>query len=373
MYFRKLPTSLLSTAFGIALGIAGCGGMDGSLDLDEKGTGGGSGGDGSGAGVHVGQGGDGSGAGTTGGGAGTTGGGAGTTGGGAGSGEGGTPNGGGGSDPGGTCGGQPPADPSCYWENVCPDASLGDLEQSYSPGGWLSTTLEMLDRRYPSAKCLVDMYQNDAGNYADSSSFAALAESLMTVAHEETHGYDYEHANWGSTFAYYARCDLTMTTPWIDGFGRSEILPLVATSSTNLYDGTYLTGQQGTYGFSELLDEWNAYLNGMAAIALVGDAVDVFGISGTDGALAFAYYVELYLHLARTQYPAVYAEITGSPQVVDLLRLQWNRMHFFLSYAEKFSYLSIEADGIKQVLYQQDNLDELTMAVGTPMAPGNCN
>ena len=280
----------------------------------------------------------------------------------------------GGSDPGGQCGnGGPPSDPKCYWEDVCPDASLDDLEQAYTPSGWYAASVEMTDRRYDSASCLIEMYSNDVGNFADASSFGTLAESLMTMVHEETHGYDYEHALWGSTFAYYLRCDLALEIPWIDGFPRSEILPHVVGEGTGLYDGTYLTGQQGTYGFVELLDEWNAYLNGMAAIGLVGDKVAAFGISGTDGALAFAYYLELYLRVARTEYPAVYSEITGNPAVVELLRMQWNRMHFFLGFAQKFDKLSIMADEIAVELYDPANLAELEMVLGSPIVAGNCN
>jgi hypothetical protein len=280
----------------------------------------------------------------------------------------------GGKDPGGNCGqGGPPANDDCYWEDVCPDALLDDLVQAYSPGNWYGTSVEMTARRYPSASCLIEMYQNDVGNYADASSFGSLATSLMTMVHEETHGYDYEHALWGSTFSYYLRCDLALETPWLDGFARSEILAHVQGQGTALYDGTYLTGQQGTYGLVELLDEWNAYLNGMAAIGLVGDHVDVFGISGTDGALAFAYYLELYLRVARTEHPAVYDEIKATPAIVELLRVQWNRMHFFLELAQAYDKLSIHADEIAEHLYAADNLAELEMVIGTPLSASNCN
>lgn len=270
-------------------------------------------------------------------------------------------------------GGAPPADPTCYWEPVCPDASLDDLAKSYSPAKWLSTTLEMTARRYPGASCLLSMYPNDLGNYADTGSFGSLAESLMTMTHEETHGYDYEHALWGKHFAYWVRCDLALQTTFLDGFGRGEILSWVEGSATSLYDSTYLTGQQGTYGWVELLDEWNAYINGMAAIALVGDHVPAFGISGTDGALAFAYYVELYLAVARTTHPSVYAQIEGDASFRGLLRLQWNRMHFFLELAAPHENLSIHADEIAKLVYAPENLSELEDVLGIPLSPSPCN
>lgn len=270
------------------------------------------------------------------------------------------------------CAGTVPQEPGCYWEPVCPHAPLDNLAASYSSGQWLGAALEATNRRYPSANCLFSMYQNDVGNFADTWGFDPLCESMMTMMHEETHGYDYEHALGGDHFSYFIRCDLSLETPWIDAFPRSEILPLVEGSATDLYDGTYLTGTQGTYGWVELLDEWNAYLNGMAAIGLVGDHVPAFGISGTDGALAFAYYAELYLRVARTSHPSDYAAIKGDPAFQELLRLQWNRMHFFLALADEYPKLSIEADAIRQLVYAPANQAELEKVIG-PLSANACN
>lgn len=273
-----------------------------------------------------------------------------------------------------TClGGPQPADPSCYWEPICPDADLGDVKASYSGGAWLSSSLTALDRRYPGGGCLLGMYGQELSPYADTWSFEALSESMMTVLHEGTHGYDYEHAIYPSYFSLYQNCDVTLKIPWLDGFPRSEILAEVQGSGTQLYDGTYLTGVQGTYGFAELLDEWNCYINGMAGIGILGDWVDVYGISGTDGALALAYYTELYLRVARTQYPSTYATITGDPEIVEALRTLWNRMHFFYEVAANYAYLSIEAETIESELYAPENLAELEMVLGSPVGASSCN
>lgn len=273
-----------------------------------------------------------------------------------------------------TClGGPKPADPACYWEPICPDADLSDVKSSYSGGSWLSSSLTALDRRYPGGGCLLGMYGQELSPYADTWSFEALSESMMTVLHEGTHGYDYEHAIYPSYFSLYQNCDVTLKIPWLDGFPRSEILAEVKGSGTWLYDGTYLTGVQGTYGFAELLDEWNCYINGMAGIGILGDWVDVYGISGTDGALAFAYYTELYLRVARTQYPSTYADITGDADVVEALRTLWNRMHFFYEVATSYAYLSIEADTIEAELYAPENLAELELVLGSPVGASSCN
>ena len=55
-------------------------------------------------------------------------------------------------------------------------------------------------------------------------------------------------------------------------------------NATSLYDGVYLTGTQGTYGFTELLDETNCYVNGLGAAVAGWDALP-WTISAKDGPL----------------------------------------------------------------------------------------
>ena len=43
-------------------------------------------------------------------------------------------------------------------------------------------------------------------------------------------------------------------------------------------------------------------------------------MSGRDGAVAFLYYLELYLRRARTQYPDLYAQLKAEPQWVELVQ-----------------------------------------------------
>jgi hypothetical protein len=265
-----------------------------------------------------------------------------------------------------------PSDPKCYWEPLCPTASLADLQAAFNGQNWQTTTMEMLKRRYPSGNCLLSQFQNDIGNYADNSSFAALSSSMMTMCHEETHGYDWGNANGNTTFAYYFTCTLDPQVNWIEGFPRSEILSMVQGSATSLYDQTYLTGTQGTYGWTELLDEWNAYTNGMAGITLFGDYV-TDTISGTDGSPALAYYVELYLRRARTAHPDVYQQIKGDAPTLAFLRTEWNRMHFFLALAKPYPNLSIAAAEIEQNLYASDNQSEIEQVLGMPLTASSCN
>src|SRR5688572_27589104 len=42
-------------------------------------------------------------------------------------------------------GSNPPADPNCYWEPVCPNADIDDIASQL--GNWVTATLSMSDRR----------------------------------------------------------------------------------------------------------------------------------------------------------------------------------------------------------------------------------
>jgi hypothetical protein len=264
-----------------------------------------------------------------------------------------------------------PAD--CYCEPFDAAADIADLEGSFNGANWAEVMIGVLDRRYPaSADLLVEM-QDDPyfGAFTDSSSFGGLMDSVMTEVHEGTHGWDYGHALGQPYFGYWLRADLQYEPPKIDGFPRSEIYSMLVDDSTSLYANTYLTGQQGTYGWYELLDEMNCYINGMGAIAAVGEHIP-WGVSGRDGAVAFLYYVELYLRRARTAYPDLYAQLQGEPEWVELVQTQWLRTHFLLERADAFPELGIYDQEIRANLYDPDNQAEIEMFIGRPVQASNC-
>jgi hypothetical protein len=264
--------------------------------------------------------------------------------------------------------------PNCYAEPVDTWASLADLEAAYNGTNYMETMFETLSRRWPAGYDLFVAMEDDPylGTFTDTSSFTSVMESLMTEVHEATHGWDYSHAS-GSNFAYYLRADLTFHTPWEDGFPRSEIRSMLVDDSTSIYE-SYLTGTQGTYGFVELLDELNAYINGMAGIAVVGEYEEAsgFGISAIDGAVAFTYYLELYLRRARTVYPDLYSRISTDPQFVDLVRTQWLRLHFFLDIADRFPSLGIHDAAIRAHMYESENMQEISLFIGQAVSASSC-
>ncbi|MBL8943139.1 MAG: hypothetical protein JNK45_08340, partial [Myxococcales bacterium] len=178
---------------------------------------------------------------------------------------------------------------NCYCEPIDPDATLDDVEDGYSPQAWSETIFEVLGRRWPAGRDLLLDKVGDPyfGAFSDRSSFAALMDGLMTEAHEGTHGWEYGHAT-VDEFAYFLRDDLQYFPAKLHGFDRGEIYGSIATGSYDIYRDLYFSGTQGTYGFYELLDEMNCYINGMAAIGVVGEYIP-YGVSGRDGAVAFMY------------------------------------------------------------------------------------
>jgi hypothetical protein len=267
----------------------------------------------------------------------------------------------------------PPQCPAnCYCEPIDPGADISDLEAGYSSAGWAQTMFEVLGRRWPSGRDLLVSEQNDPwfGAFADTSSFAGLMDSLMTEVHEATHGWDYGHAT-VHDFAYFLRADLTFHPPKVSGFPRSEIHGMLENDATSLYASTYLTGTQGTYGFYELLDEMNSYINGMGAIAVVGEHIP-WGISGRDGAVALMYYLELYLRRARTAYPGLYEQLQNEPQYVELIETQWLRLNFLLEVADQHQHIGIHDAAIRQLMYAPDNRAEIEMFIGSNLDTSNC-
>jgi len=262
---------------------------------------------------------------------------------------------------------------NCYCESFDATADVSDLEQSFNGGNWAEVMIGVLDRRYPAGADLLVEMEDDPyfGAFTDTSSFAGLMDSVMTEVHEGTHGWDYGHALGQPYFGYWLRADLVYEPQKIDGFPRSEIYSMLVDDSTSLYADTYLTGEQGTYGFYELLDEMNCYINGMGAIAAVGEHIP-WGVSGRDGAVAFLYYLELYLRRARTAYPDLYAELQAEGEYVELVQTQWLRTHFLLEKADAFPELGIYDQEIRAHLHAPENQAEIEMFIGRPVEASNC-
>ncbi|MEM6991903.1 MAG: hypothetical protein AAF721_15450 [Myxococcota bacterium] len=274
--------------------------------------------------------------------------------------------------------GDPPAGrecpENCYCEPYDPDANVDDLVAAYSAANWEQTVFDFLDRRWPAGSQLLQDQQNDSyfGSFSNKSDFGmAFGDGLPTEAHEMTHGWDFGHAT-VSEFAYFVRGDLQFMVDKQEGFPRSQIYGLVSGNSTAQYADLYLTGTQGTYGFNDILDEGNCYIHDMATYGVTPEFMPWAGISGRDGAVAFMYFLELYLGVARTQYPQFYAEIKADPEYVELVQTQWLRMHFFLPFLDEHPELGINDAAIRDLMYQADNQGEIEMFIDHELEASNC-
>jgi hypothetical protein len=269
----------------------------------------------------------------------------------------------------------PPADPleppavqaGCYTEPLMQDRAIADLVSAFTGTNWFDTATGVLGRRYaPGGALLTDMQDEpNLPRFLDpgttSGDFGALSSSLMTMCHEETHVWDGENST-ASTYAFYVSPDVTLHGGALESFPRSEILALIDDDTTRTYDDTYLSGDQGTYGFDFLADELGAYTNGLACIAAVGDQVG-FEISARDGAVAHLYYLELYLHVARTNHPEVYTAITGDPDWVQFIRTEWARVAFLTQASSVYPNLGIDDGAIWQKVRAPENLMEIQLAL----------
>jgi hypothetical protein len=268
--------------------------------------------------------------------------------------------------------GGPTTGAPCYSEDYFPGVSLADLRAAFAPQSWKSQSLTTLDRRIPGGHALLDAMKDDPQlpSFVDTSSWPAMMMSLMTMCHEETHGYDYGHANNG---VFYFFMTPTVHVQPIEGttFARSEILTYITDSSTANYDQTYLYGTQGTYDFVALADELNAYTNGLSCIAAVADQIDN-GISARDGVAASLYYLELYLKRARTAHADVYTSLKQSPDWIRFVRYAWARGMFW-RHAATAPQLAIADAPIWAHVEDPANASEIELYTGSKVSDIECH
>jgi hypothetical protein len=263
---------------------------------------------------------------------------------------------------------------ACYAESYDPMASLADLASAYASGAWLADSLEAMHRRYSTGYFVLDAEQADPQlpGFADPSSWAALMESLMTMVHEESHGWDFDHSPQAGMHQYVLRDDLQVTVPELTTWPRSEITQYITDNTTQQYDQTYLTGTQGTYDVIFLFEEMNAYTNGLAAITAAADQITQ-QISARDGVVAHLYYIELYLKDGRIAHAADYAALKADPSWQKLTRYAWARGHFWDGQAAPNPLLDIASSPIWAHVNDPVNLDEIRQFTGDDPAVVACH
>ena len=289
----------------------------------------------------------------------------------------------------------PLVDPACldgmYRETLPPvTADLSGLSWTGDVGAYVDGFLE---RRYPVGAALVrgGRTNTDFGQPCDElfagspSSADDMISRMGTIVHECGHLYDGELSTFSEnsyvvTDTLTLRCERGDTTSrGGDTFARSRITgdeyaPLrpacpegTSGADCDFYAGTYLDGDpdDGTFdggdqGFNMLLEEAYQYVNSLATgWALLDQRAPGFSNTSKDGILTFLWYVERYLRMARLDYPAAYARLSGDPCWREAILTLWGRAWLYLEATEGLNGLTIHGPAIEALVMDTALLEEI--------------
>jgi hypothetical protein len=260
---------------------------------------------------------------------------------------------------------------SCYSEDFSPGVSLADLAASYAPQAWKTTLLTALDRRIDDGHALVSTMQNDPSlaGYVDATSFATVMYSAAMACNGETLVYDGAHTT-QTTYALWMRPDLVLSPPLIGNFARNEIAPYLTDGVTQSWDGA-LQGDAGQRGFTAVVDDLEAYTNGLACVTAV--ASELAGpINARDGLAAQLYYLELFLKRARTAHPSAYAMLQASSDWQKVVRYAWARAAFWRKQATA-AKLGVNDAAIWAHVDDSSNTTEIEQFTGAKLSDIECH
>ena len=267
-----------------------------------------------------------------------------------------------------------------------PDTSknIDDLVVSYKPENAAAFIDQVLARRYPLGQQLVtegvaSRHDCIAQYLRDKSSAKAVLNQLSLVVHECGHAADGERSTFDED-TYIIKPSLVMAAKSGDTttrggltFARGKILadgyqamrvPCGNNDSSpacDFYAHTYLDGFSGEQGFNTLFEELVQYTNSLATDLAISDKLQDRQITDRDGLLTFLWYVERYLHLARTNYPSAYQHLlTGDDgRWRRVILTQWGRAWYFLKAAETNPYLGLYDNAIMPLVKAPELLDEI--------------
>ena len=286
-------------------------------------------------------------------------------------------------------GGSPPPQPSkpgCaqtdYTETLPTTASLQDIPYSSAQAQAYVTTA--LERRYPIGKFVLEggltsPLAAQQGNcvdrfLSDKSSAQAVLRQAPTLVHECGHFFDLGEAKGGDA-AYVLRDDLRFackggdtTTRGGKTFARSRIkgdtfyakrkaCGGTAGQGCDFYADIYLDGNpddatfdSGDQGYNSVLEEATQYVNSLATALAFQDSYQGTKVSERDGILTFLWYIERYLHMARTSYASAYAALTSDSCWRQATLSVWDRGWFFLTATKSLPALEIDAPALEALV-----------------------
>lgn len=265
----------------------------------------------------------------------------------------------------------PPAgDRLCYSEPFHDGADLGPAQQQMR-GNPVEAFRLAVRTRWPGGEAVTRTPQAFL-NFLDTRDFSTFLESGATVIHESTHGFHADNGLWQQRVTYYLRGDLHIAVDIVPTPARSLIHGRLPDDSTRIYADLYLQGEQGSRGFFDLLEELNCYVNDMTTYAIFGDAIDILGVSGRDGAVSFFLYLQIYLNAIRTEQPQVWEQLRSQDAVRRFIDVEWRRMHFWLETADRYDHIGINDGRVRALLYQDARMDEFTRFLGFALEVGPC-
>ncbi|MFH1533257.1 MAG: hypothetical protein ABIK09_21230 [Pseudomonadota bacterium] len=298
----------------------------------------------------------------------------------------------------------PAVDPECtdgQYDEVLPfpNISLAALEGSYSPAAYLAFIDAVLDARYPVGAFIVSqaLARSDVGHcvdmfLGDKSSGAAVIGQLSTIVHECGHLLDWAEGGFYDS-AYVLTPDLSFTCSdgmsteqygltfarsLIKGDQFSQALPPCeggSYSGCDSYANIYLDGapndgdfQGGDQGFNSVLEETTQYVNSLAVGYAFHDHY-TWNVSERDGILTFLWYLERYLHMARTGYPGAWNLLSGDPCWREAILTVWGRAFLYLELTKDHPKLGINDAVLLDLVMDPlllDGIQQLRDAAGCP-------
>ncbi len=287
-----------------------------------------------------------------------------------------------------------PVDPMCtdgrYTETLPdPNAPIDDVAFAGDVPAFVDT---VLGRRYPFGLELVEGGRTNTSFGSDCSvlfagspaSAADVYRAMSTITHECGHFWDGERSR-GATNVYELATARTLTamrgdttSRGGDTFARSLIRldsyqtmrPPCGGSfrrGCDSYADIYLDGnpadatfESGDQGFNLLFEETVQYVNSLATEYAFADRIrSGSSTSARDGILTFLWYVERYLRLARTEYPAAYARIADDAAWRDAILTVWGRAWLYLGLTAENPALGLEDDVLEGYVLDPVLLDEI--------------
>lgn len=278
-------------------------------------------------------------------------------------------------------------DPNCtdgmYVEEVAdPTLSVDSLVSNYSPSNYLTFHNEILDVRYPIAAYITREAQEKFTAFDcvetflhDTDTAEGVVKGMGTTVHECGHMLDNASGMNGEGFAWVVTPDLyfqctdgdttsrggkTFARSRINGDNYSALLP------DDFYKSTYLNGdpdddvfEGGDQGFNSVIEEALQYVNTAAISYAMHDFHTSGNRTGRAGMLAFQWYIQRYLRMARLEYPDAYAHIMGDSCWRELILTVWGRGWLYYELGEGIPGINLYDDRYYPLVTDPEMVSEI--------------